>query len=558
MSEGPGSWRAANVHAKKIGLDVLWWSDHDWRMAYHTYNRAFGFDGPDLTTMVPTYYEPGTDVTAVAGNAPMTVTLAPHRFNGSVKDVLARTTTERAIEGTRSFEVAAAAAGSGWQPYLYEIDATRRTMKRSLASKVTLSFAAFADAGNDVMAAVRVDLSQQPPDMKAGAIYYVLSQVADADLKALEDAHAKFVRLPFEPGSWNRVKVDVTRDADRLQLGGIDNAIVAVSFGVLTRGPLARAFFDDYRIHHELQGEALRDEARAMAARYEKEFGVVNYVGQELSFRAHMNPIGERVPMIDYIKHPAGLSARETSDFVHANAGILSLNHIFGTSRPPAGLNPKDPDSVRAFEDARIRELTESRVYGADILEVGYPTRVLPMTSFLRVWDALSAAGIDVVGNGISDTHGSIAGWYDGNNFVSWVWTRSASMGDIVDGFRRGDVYFGDPAQFEGTLTLTTDDGHRMGSVVVTRRPEHRVNVKIEGLPAGARVRIVTNGQAGAEETPGGPKFEKQLRLETSTAAFLRVEAHTAEGRPLVFSNPIYFRPEPGGTISVSKRVLCE
>jgi hypothetical protein len=27
MSEGNGSWRAANVHAKKIGLDVLWWSD---------------------------------------------------------------------------------------------------------------------------------------------------------------------------------------------------------------------------------------------------------------------------------------------------------------------------------------------------------------------------------------------------------------------------------------------------------------------------------------------------------------------------------------------------
>ncbi|MBI4477291.1 MAG: hypothetical protein HY654_08975 [Acidobacteria bacterium] len=557
MSEGVGSWRAANVHAKQIGLDVLWWSDHDWRMAYHTYNRAFGFEGPDLTTAVPTYYEPGTDLRAAAGNEPVTITLAPHKFNGHVKDAIARTTTQRATEGTRSLEVVAAAAGPGWQPYLYEIDSTRRRMKRSLASKVTLSFAAFTDAGDEVMAAVRVDLSQQPPDMKAGALYYVLTQVADADLKTLEDAHTKVIRLPFEPGSWNRVNVDVTRDAERLQLGGIDNAIVAVSFGVVTRGPLARAFFDDYRIHHELQGERLREEARAMAARYQKEYGVINYVGQELSFQAHMNPIGERVPMIDYIKHPAGLTARETSDFVHANGGILSLNHIFGTNRPAPELNPKDPDSVRRFEDARIRELTENRVYGADILEVGYPTRVLPMTSFLRVWDALSAAGIDVVGNGTSDTHGSIIGWYDGNNFVSWVWTRSASMADIVDGFRRGDVYFGDPVQFKGTLTLTTDDGHRMGSVVLTRKPEHRVNVGIEGLPAGARVRMVTNGQAGAEDTPGRPVFEKQLRVDTSTPAFVRVEAYTAEGRPLVFSNPIYFRPEPSGTVSAYKRVLC-
>ena len=557
MSEGPGSWRAANVHAQKIGIDVLWWSDHDWRMAYHTYNRAFGFEGHDLTTNVPTYYEPGTDLAAAARNPQMTITLAPHRLNGAVTNVIARTTTERASEGTRSLEVAATATGTGWQPYLYEIDGTRRTMKRSLASKVTLSFAVFADAGNDSMAAVRVDLSQQPPDMKPGAILYVLTNTADADLKALEDKYTKFVRLPFEPGSWNRVTVDVTRDAERLQLGGIDNAMVAVSFGVLTRGAQACAFFDDYRIDHQLQGERLRDEARAMAAQYQKEYGVINYVGQELSYGAHMNPLGERVPMIDYVKHPAGLNARETSDFVHANGGVLSLNHIFGTSRPPAGLDPKDPASVRAFEDARIRELIESRVHGADILEVGYPTRVLPMSSFLRVWDALSAAGVDVVGNGISDTHGSVAGWYDGNNFVSWVWARSASMADIVDGFRRGDVYFGDPARFKGSLTLTSNDGHRMGSVVITKKPEHAVRVRIEGLPAGARVRMVVDGKPGPDETSQGTLFEKELQVSTTARAFARVEAYTAEGRPLVFSNPIYFRPESTEAVSAHKRVLC-
>jgi hypothetical protein len=558
MSEGAGSWRAANVHAKKIGLDVLWWSDHDWRMSYHTYNRAFGFEGTELRTIVPTYYDPGTDVSLAAGNPPMAITLAPHAGNGSVREAVARTTTDRAVEGVRAFEVAAAAAEAGWQRYFYDIDATRRTMKRSLASKVTLSFAVFSDAGADGMAAVRVDLSQQPPDMKAGAIYYVLTGASDADLAALEDAQTKFVRVPYEPGTWNRVRVDVTRDAERLQLGGIDNAMVAVSFGVLTRGPLARAFFDDYRIDHQLQGEALREEARAMAARYQKEYGVINYVGQELSFDAHMNPLGERVPMIDHVKHPAGLNARETSAFVHANGGVLSLNHIFGTNMPPAGFDQKDPESVRRLEDLRIRELTDNRVYGADILEVGYPTRVLPMKSFLRVWDALSSAGIDVVGNGISDTHGSVAGWYNGNNFVSWVWAHSASVADIVDGFRRGDVYFGDPVQFKsGILTLTTDDGHRMGSVVVTKKPQHVVTVKLDGLPAGARVRTVTNGEPGAETIAGAAVFEKQVRVDTSAPAFFRVEAYTAEGRPLVFSNPIYFRTDSGAAVSEFKRVVC-
>ncbi len=560
MSEGAGSWGAANVHAKQIGVEVLWWSDHDWRMAYHTYNRAFGFEAPDLTTPVPTYYEPGTDLNATTVNERMAITLAPHRFNGDVRDALGRTTIERAIEGGRSFEVAAASGGGSWQQYAYEIDGTRRTMKRSLASKVSLSLAVFAEAGAASMAAVRVDLSQQPPAMKPGVIYYVLTQAPDADLRALEDDATKVVRLPFEPGTWNKISVDVTGDAEHLKLGGADNALVAVSFGVLTKGPLARAYFDDYRIHHEIQGEALREEARKMAARYQQEYGVVNYVGQELSYQAHMNPIGERVPMIDYVKHPAGLTARETSDFVHANGGVLSLNHIFGTNQPPPSLDPRDPASVRMFEDARIRELIGSRVHGADILEVGYPVRVLPMASFLRVWDALSSAGIDVVGNGISDTHGSMRnGWYQGNNFISWVWARSHSPADIVDGFRRGEVYFGDPVQFTGTLTLTTDDGHRMGSVVLTKKAQHRVNVKIEGLPAGARVRSVVDEQTGLEERATGASFERSMHLDTSKSGFVRVEAYTADGRPLVFSNPIYFRgDESPGKISAHKRVVCQ
>jgi hypothetical protein len=237
---------------------------------------------------------------------------------------------------------------------------------------------------------------------------------------------------------------------------------------------------------------------------------------------------------------------------------VLSLNHIFGTNAPPAGFDQKDPDSVRRLEELRIRELTENRVYGADILEVGYPTRVLPMNSFLRVWDALSSAGIDVVGNGISDTHGSVAGWYNGNNFVSWVWAHSASVADIVDGFRRGDVFFGDPLQFKGgLLTLTTDDGHRMGSVVITSKPEHLVTAKLVGLPAGARVRIVTNGGAGAEAVAAAAPFEKQVRIDTSAPAFVRAEAFTAEGRPLVFSNPIYFRTDSRARASEFKRVVC-
>ena len=49
MSEGTGSMRGANVQAKKLNLDVLWWTDHDWRIAYHTYADGYDFEADDLS-----------------------------------------------------------------------------------------------------------------------------------------------------------------------------------------------------------------------------------------------------------------------------------------------------------------------------------------------------------------------------------------------------------------------------------------------------------------------------------------------------------------------------
>lgn len=563
MSEGSGSMRASNIQARKIGLDVLWWSDHDWRMAYHTYADGYDFEADGLAQTVPVPYAPGTDMKQVEGReTKMDVELSPARDNGEVTDSVARISAERASLGKKSFEVAAAApAGtSTFQNFFYTIDASRRRMKRSLASRVRVDISIYPEFEPDKerMAGLCVTLSQQPPDMQVGSLYYVLTGLSDSELKKLETPHTRFVRLDFKPNQWNKYTLDLTADATRLGLGGEDNSLGFASFGVMTKGRRARAFFDNYRIIHQIKSEALRAEARRMAAELQKEFGVINYIGQELSYQAHLNPLGEHVPMIDYVKHPLGLDPAETVDFVHRNGGIVSLNHIFGTSKPPKGVNPKDPESVRKYEDKRIGELVPTHCYGADIFEVGYPVRVLKMTSFLRVWDTLSNSGTYVVANGVSDTHTSTGGWLSGNNFVSWVWAQSPSMADLIDGFRRGAVYFGDPAKFKGRVMLVTGDGHGMGQVVITQKPKHSVRISMEGLPAGARVRTVTAGKYGREFTAAGGKFEQTVDVDTAARTFFRVEAYLADGHPLVFSNPIYFLPsEPAEKISPFKKAVC-
>ena len=55
-SEGRASMRGQNAAARALGgaVDVIWWSDHDWRIANHTYVTDFGFEqGMSEIELVP-------------------------------------------------------------------------------------------------------------------------------------------------------------------------------------------------------------------------------------------------------------------------------------------------------------------------------------------------------------------------------------------------------------------------------------------------------------------------------------------------------------------------
>ncbi len=522
MSEGPGSMRGANVQARKLGLDVLWWTDHDWRVAYHTYLDGYDFESPH------------------APQQGVTITITPHAANGKVTDTVARLSAERAVEGQRSLEVGAAAdASRGFQAFFQEAGATRARLKRSLASGVEVDISIYPEIEVDkkTMVGVRFDLSQQPPAMERGAIIYVLTGLTDSELEALSTASTKFVRLGFKLHQWNKYTLKLTEDARRLGLGGVDNALGAASFGVLTAGQRARAFFDGYHIRHEIGGEELLRAARRMTAEFEKEYGVTNYVGQEFSYMAHLNAFGD-VPMLDYAKKPEGYTAAEAAEFTHRHGGVISLNHYLGGKG----------DGVRK----RIAELIASGGFAADLLECN-PGQ---LANFLAGWDAAAKAGIRMTGDGVSDSHSSTGGWFTGSNFVTWVWARSKSPADLLDGLRRGEAYFGNPAKYRGEVTLSTPDGHRMGQAVITRKPAHRVTARITNLPASARVRTVVNGEYLKDATAGGGTWENAIDVNTSAATFVRVEAWSPDGGPLVFSNPIYFVPGPDG-VGPARRADC-
>jgi hypothetical protein len=550
MSEGAGSMRGANQRGLEAGVDVLWWTDHDWRMSYHTYIDGCNFEMDSLETKIDTVLS--GDDRAVG------FYLTPVSGNGDLTHENVAISADRAVQGTRALKMNVAAASNDFEQCYYQYDVDRRRAKRSLASNVQLHFAVYPenDEREDVRICVRVKLSTQPPDLDIVELRYVMTSQDSATVAGWNTEDVKYVPLTYIPRQWNEFDVNLTADAEQYGLGGIDNSLQFVLFGVELQSALTTVYFDDYRITHELEGPELLARARQMAQEYTQEFGTLNYIGQELSYQAHLNTWGDWVPMIDYDVNYDGLNAAETANFVHANNSICSLNHIFKTT---GSMLTTDPVEIREMEDQKIQTLINNRVYGADILEVGYPVRGLSITSFLRVWDALSAAGIYVTGNGISDTHtNGTNGWLGKNNFVTLIHAETSGQQDLLTGLQRGHAYFGDPHIFKGTFSVTTADGHVQGQVVETGKPAHTIVTQIDGLQTGMQVKLLQNGVELWSEIADGSVLSRQTEIVTDNKTFVRVEVWGIDDRPLVFSNPIYFVREGATNIPDFRHVMCD
>ena len=104
-------------------------------------------------------------------------------------------------------------------------------------------------------------------------------------------------------------------------------------------------------------------------------------------------------------------------------------------------------------------------------------------------------------------------------------------------------------------VDLETPEGYRMGQTVVTASGSHEITVRMTGLPSGASVRLVQDGSPVRSWTAGGGAFQASATVDTGSATFVRADAWTSGGAPVVFSNPIYFlRAVPPGA---SRRSAC-
>ncbi len=239
----------------------------------------------------------------------------------------------------------------------------------------------------------------------------------------------------------------------------------------------------------------------------------------------------------------------------HRPGTLLSYNHMFGGSFE--GAEPNTP------RDVLLARLLENRLYGAEVLEVGYRDRGgHDLADHLWVWDELAKRGILPVGVGVSDSHGGERQrWRTAaNNFVSWIDAASPDRADLVKGLAAGRVYFGDLVLFRGSLDLTTATGFRMGQIVVTDAAEARVRAQVDGAAEGDTIAFVEAGRVTASTTVSSvprAQAEHTVLLAPGDPIAVRFELRDARGNPKVLANPIVFTSAvPSGGIPAARAAV--
>jgi hypothetical protein len=558
FSEGEGSLDSHAFEARALGCDVLWWSDHDFRITTYQHVSRFGFEG---------WQEP------LDRNEPWSTQLAKYlgdlkglRIAALPEGASARLVQAPVREGRRSLRLSAS-ADPNRAPLRLAFDAERRLHRRSLATGVRLGLALFPEElPEDATLRVEVQLSEHAPRAGLGLeprfVRYEIGRVAGPPRRR---GATYVVPVACEPGRWNELELELTRDAVRgfPESPGEDNALFHLFLELVPGARVAtRVSLDDLRIEQRRAGAPLFARQRELMAEVaELHPGLVQLQGVEISYDSrHLNLFCAETPLPDYAalaaatprdpENPAILDGRAFRARVlewvigetHARGGLVAYNHPFGVTSEGAG-RPR----TRAEQ---LAILLTNRAEGADLLEVGYRERGgASLDDHLWLWDQAALAGLRLVGTGTSDSHGGPDERWSGtpNNFVSWVYARSPDARSLIEGLRAGRVFFGDLERFDGTLDLALDSGERMGATVRSERRAFELELRATGTRRGQSVVLVESGVRTRTFAVEGADFVARcaLALPPHGPAFVRMELHD-EGRPIALSNPLHFVEKDG------------
>jgi hypothetical protein len=564
-SEGIGSMQAHLDQATRTGIDVLWWTEHDFRMAEHGY--------PDVVHMNGASEKVNGVVWSWAKQS--TGTLA-------ASDLVWDQTMASPADSTVPGSVHLSARSAGW-------DAASVGVKGSAANTVdqrsvydqTITIDVFpAAVSPHGYLTMKLTTSWRPATNGRPAGQYTLTYIIDGTESRARtcDGIAGVVHLTARQGQWNTVEMHPEEDMARFwpDIDPRDAAMFNLTLSAVSeKEQRAEGWFDLLRITRPPRTvNAPLDKQAELMRGYAHRFPAVRqYQGMEVSLvkPTHLNWFGPSITMPTFAQptptaDPDPNAAYAVVDMIHATGGLASYNHPFGTAHP-ALLPAAQQDAMRASVAASI---LGDRAMGCDILEVGYPSRGgVDLNHHAQVWDVCSRNGLFLTGTGVSDDHSGTDWLGQDSNFVTWAYAGSRDMDDLLPALSAGNVFFGNPALFAGTLSLLVDGAAPMGSVTVSGALTRNIRVLASRLPADSVVWVVQGTVDGAgpsnpepgttyRQTPSS-EFSRgylDLTIDTSAPRFVRVEVRTPAGEVIALSNPVWLlRDDPAGGIPAGRQV---
>lgn len=532
FSEGAGSMHAQLEQARRLGIDVVWWTEHDFRLRAHGYRRAVRFDGRSEP-------EDGVDWTwRDSTSGPMTG--AAGRFV---------TDEHSPDEAGAALRLAVTGPEQAWGALTWAGQAWNSTYTTAIAD-TTLDLDVLAEAlGPDAELVVAARLSFHPASAGRPAGQYALQYRFGSGGPRATEADGLLGVVPRALGAgWQRVHLDLRADAAALwpDLVAGDDALTELSVGVRARrGATAQAVVDRLRFTRSARDDALALQAELMGRYAERYPAVSQLQASELSLVRHLNVFGGEQILPDYPqagprKDDSVTAATAMVAWARRHGRLVSYNHPLDGTGSAAVL---------------ARVLVETRNLGAHALEVGTPQDV---EAIATAYDVAARNSIFVTATGVSDDHSGQAWETRRARWVTSVRADSLQEADLLAAVSAGRAWFWDLAGWSGTLDLRVAGEPAMGGVLVTPASSTAVEVVATDLPADATLEIVVGRVDNAGAAALQPAVEVTRLPARSAAAsvisapadsYVRAVVRDRDGATVGFSNPVWLLREqpPGG-----------
>ncbi len=556
QTDYPSSMEWHSSESQRIGMDLLWWTDHTTIFDMRPIARTWLIDG---------VLNPAT--LTVKGMRHPIFTLAPVGM------------------GEREAELAGGAltitldtTGGERGRFLYYLtgDNFKKIQTeyfcRHVASGAEVSWDVDVQSlpsGMSLVLVVDLAFHPDPVDGRIGhQILYQFVPPGDALPDTTVEGGQVLIIEEITPGPHHLV-LDLLEPALLLPQGD-DNTIRQVGFGVL--GPAAAEpaviVSGDVILSSRYGSKSHNFGAvQGLADRYATSYEVPQLVGYEYTLKygrgeqpEHMNAFLPRYATGPPPFAPTEFRADEFCGYVHDLGGLVSVNHPFGTNPLIQYEQPPKVQEERARAFAH-NLLTYSDLCHGDLLEVGYIRRgQVNLDYHLFLWDLLSSAGDVITGVGVSDNHGgSYSRDMFPNAFVSWIWAIDRQAGNMLRALSRGRVAFGDPFLFDGQLDIEIA-GTRMGETLeYYNLPSLNLLIHVED-PDPSWTFLLVQGKAGddidylRDHEPVDPS--EPIPIDTASSGFVRIEIWNSDDEPVAFSNPIYLARLDGAGPAMLRRGL--